>query len=115
MPDNRIQDLLKSDFLYARRRLENDGFVESVLKKLSSQRRTRLIVVNAAGGAGALLAAAQFAKINGAVSAAAPLIDHVSGLLGVAGISSGSGFQLLAASALAAAFMATAYILQAEI
>ncbi len=111
---DRIERLLADDFSAERAELERDGFSERVLRRVGDKKRARLVAVGLAGSLGAVLAAVQFAKLTGILTAAAPVVADISARAGAAGVSATFVPQLLAAAAIAIAFAATAIVLQNE-
>jgi len=114
MPVDLIEKLLSDDFARARAGLERDGFSERVFERVARKKRLRLFAVGLAGSLGAALAAVQFAKLTGVLSAAVPIVADISARAGAAGVSASFVPQLLAAAAIAVAFAATALVLHNE-
>ncbi|MFQ5562545.1 MAG: hypothetical protein ACE5FO_03150 [Parvularculaceae bacterium] len=107
MQSESLETLLKEDFARLAAALEADGFAERVLKALSARRRFRLVAVGLAGGAGALIASLQFAKLF-------PNLPAAFGDLPANAAAGGLSPQLLAAAALAVALAATAMVLPSD-
>lgn len=114
MPSDPVLRLLTEDFATERNDIERDGFSERILHVLAQKRRARLAVIGGVGAIGAGLAGAQFMKIEDLLAPVSPLITDLAGYDSLAGISTSLTPQILAAAAIAAAFAATAFVLQTE-
>ncbi len=114
MPSDTIETLLAADFARAAADLERDGFAERTLERLGKTMVARQALVWIAGGAGALIAGAQFAGMTRLFSPVAAAIEQAPSLSAAAFSAEALAPQLLAAAAIAIAFAATALVLQGE-
>ena len=73
-----IETLLSKDFAALVGRLATDGFAERMLAKLDRAERRRLVLVGAAGAAGAAIAASQFGAATAALTKAAPMLSQLT-------------------------------------
>ncbi|MEE2692480.1 MAG: hypothetical protein VX640_13160 [Pseudomonadota bacterium] len=116
MRSDPIETLLATDFAAAAAELENDGFTALVLERLTKAQMTRQALIWIAGGAGALIAGAQFAGMTRLFSPLVAAMDQTPALGAAASnlATNAVAPQLFAAAAIAVAFAATALVLQGE-
>jgi len=104
-----IEDMLTKDFSALVGRFNADDFVERLMKRLYGADRLRLVLVGAAGAAGAAVAASQFGALAKALAGAAPALAAFT--VADTAVSFQSGPALLAALLFAAIGGATAMVL----
>lgn len=104
-----IEEILTKDFSALVSRFKADDFVERVMKRLNGADRLRLVLVGAAGAAGAAVAASQFGALTKALAGAVPALAAFT--VAETAISFQSGPALMAALLFAAIGGATAMVL----
>ncbi|MEQ8935531.1 MAG: hypothetical protein RIE56_07050 [Amphiplicatus sp.] len=116
MPSDPIETILASDFARTAADLEQDGFAERTLERVNKTFVAKQALVWVAGGAGALIAGAQFAGMTRLFSPFVAAVEQTSSLSAAASAVEAASFapQLLAAGAIAIAFAATALVLQGD-
>jgi hypothetical protein len=104
-----IEDILSKDFSALVGRFNADDFVERLTKRLNGADRLRLVLVGAAGAAGAAVAASQFGALTNALAGAVPALAAIT--VADTTLSFQSGPALTAALLFAAIGAATAMVM----